>query len=385
MSWLNPTMIWNEAVMIAQKIPLPQVIITIAMFIGAWLISGLFKRMTKRYFSKRLGESNSFWARFWKKERRFILRSIGWVIWIAFFGAALFVWAGHLSRMAGRLEAIYVPLGRAAVIIIIALLTLKATRVVMTIVLDQLTPIAGRGMKRAQRRMETLNHVFNYGITFAILGITVMMLLDTFGIDLKAVLATVGVASVAIGFGAQSLVKDFISGIFILTEDQYGVGDVVNINGESGFVERMTLRMTQLRNMEGILITVPHGSITNVKNMTSTWSRVDYTIGVGYATDLDHALDVLMEEAEKLRADYPNEIIEAPERIGVDEFGDSSITIRILIKTAPLKQWMMKRELNRRIHKRFEAEKIEIPFPQRTLWIREPKEEILAKLAEKHA
>ena len=365
-------------------IPVSHVLATILLFIVALVGKSVLKLLIKRAFSGKSKNTGSFWRKFWIDEKKFISKSINWIVWVSFIGGTLYIWASYIGRFVIHLEHIYAPIIRSIIIIIAALLLLKTIKHLIRFIVEQFTPLAEQKQKRGKQRVETLSHTFNYGSTIIVLTIAAMMMLNTFGIDLKALLATVGVASLAIGFGAQSLVKDIVSGIFILIEDQYGVGDVIATNGEGGLVERMTLRITQLRNTHGMLITIPNGNINTVKNLTSEWSRVDYKIGVAYGTNLDFALDALMDEAKKLKTDMPSEIIADPERIGVDEFGDSSITIRIWIKTEPLKQWAVQRELNRRVNIRFEKDGIEIPFPQQTLWIREPREELFAKLAENH-
>ncbi|MBN1283288.1 MAG: mechanosensitive ion channel family protein [Proteobacteria bacterium] len=273
----------------------------------------------------------------------------------------------------------YPPVLKAAAIVIIAALALNAVNRLVRLLVERVTPFAQQSTIRGKQRVDTLSHTFRYGSTIVIFTVALLMIMGSFGIDLKALLATVGIAGIAIGFGAQSLVKDIVSGIFILVEDQFAVGDVVMMGGEGGVVERMTLRITQLRNTEGMLITIPNGSIATVKNLTSEWSRVDYKIGVAYATDLDRAMDILADEAKGLKADMPELIMDDPEPLGADEFNDSSITLRIWIKTRPLKQWVVRREYNRRVHRRFEREGIEIPFPQRTVWMKGPSDKPAGK------
>jgi small-conductance mechanosensitive channel len=368
---------------IIKDMPWTLIGITAGLFIAAFIINKLIKRFLKKAMARMVADESSFWSQFWKSEHTLVLSSVGWVIWLAFIGGAIYLWSGRIGKLFTRVQTLYPPLLRAVVIILVTIIVLKATQILIHVIIDKITPIAETAAVRGTQRVQTLRHAFIYGSTIVIITIGTLMILSNFGIDMKAILATVGIASVAIGFGAQSLVKDIVSGIFIIIEDQFAVGDVAMINSEGGVVERMTLRVTQLRNTAGMLITIPNGSIDMVKNLTSEWSRVDYKIGVAYETDLDRALDVLIDEIVKLKADMPEEIIEEPERLGVDEFGDSSITLRVWIKTKPLMQWKVNRELNRRVHKRFEKEGIEIPFPQRTLWIREPKEEaLLAALSE---
>lgn len=368
---------------VLKSMPWTLIAITIGLFVAAFVINTVLKRFLKRAAARKAVDEQSFWSQFWKAEHNLVLSSIQWVVWLTFIGVAMYIWSGHIGKLFMKVKTIYPPMLKAVVIVLVTVIALKAVQILIRVIIEKITPLAETTTVRGTQRMHTLSHAFNYGSTILIITIGTLMLLSNFGIDMKAVLATVGIASVAIGFGAQSLVKDIVSGIFIIVEDQFAVGDVAMINDEGGLVERMTLRVTQLRNTAGMLITIPNGSINMVKNLTSEWSRVDYKIGVAYETDLDHALDVLMDEIGKLKADMPEEIIEEPERLGVDEFGDSSITLRVWIKTQPLKQWKVNRELNRRVHKRFEKEGIEIPFPQRTLWIREPKEEaLLAALSE---
>ena len=363
------------------SVPWDTVLVTALLFLATLALTRLSKRFLIRRAEKakeHKAETGGFWKNFWETENRFLKRSLSTLLWLAFVAASLSIWAVHIGNTFEKIEHLIPHIFRCIFIIIGFVALLKASRITIKVFVER-----GKAMTedsaRGTQRMQTLEHIFRYISTALITFVAVLMLLNNFGIDLAAILATVGVASLAIGFGAQSLVKDIVSGIFILVEDQFAVGDVVVVNGEGGFVERMTLRITQLRNTEGTLVTVPNGSIANVKNMTSEWSRVDYKIGVGYGTDLDRGMEVLMDEARKLAADMPDKIVGEPEAIGVDEFCESSITLRVWIKTRPLMQWAVRREYNRRIHRRFDKEGIEIPFPQHTLWLREPGE---AKLLE---
>jgi small conductance mechanosensitive channel len=192
--------------------------------------------------------------------------------------------------------------------------------------------------------------------------------LTSVGLDIRPVLATAGVASLAIGFGAQNLVKDVISGFFIILEDQYGQGDIVNLDGDEGSVENLNLRTTQLRNSQGTLIIKTNGSITVVRNMSKDWSRIDFRIGVAYNSDLTKVLKALDEEGHELRKEFPNDVLDRPEVLGVESFNESDITVRMLIRSRPGMQFDLRRALNRKIKERFDRDKIEIPFPQRVHW-----------------
>jgi small conductance mechanosensitive channel len=197
-----------------------------------------------------------------------------------------------------------------------------------------------------------------------------MMVLSEIGIDLKPLLAAAGLGGLAIGFGAQGLVKDVISGFFILLEDSIAVGDVVEIAGVSGLVEEVKLRSIRLRDVSGSVHVVPNGIVDRVKNMTKGFSFYVFDVGVAYREDVDCVMAVLVEIAEELRADplYAEDILEPLEMLGVDRFDDSAVIIRCRLKTVPSKQWRVGREMNRRIKKTFDAKGIEIPFPHRTLY-----------------
>lgn len=195
-----------------------------------------------------------------------------------------------------------------------------------------------------------------------------MMILDLF-IAIGPLLAGVGVAGLAVSFGAQSLVKDVISGFFILLENQFAVGDVVAVNDIGGKVERMTLRVVMLRDLEGVLHIIPNGSITVVSNRTRGFSRSVLDIGVAYEEKIDHVLDVLRTLAQEYHKDpaWRDAFLEPPEVLGVQALADSSVNVRVLLTTRPGRQWEVGREFRRRVKNRLDAEGISIPFPQRTL------------------
>jgi len=223
---------------------------------------------------------------------------------------------------------------------------------------------------RTVQRLHTFSGAMKGASAFVIVTVGFLIALFVLGVNIVPLLAGASILGVAISFGSQSLVKDMINGLFILLEDQYGVGDVITANGEMGLVEKMNLRITQLRSFDGDLITIPNSSIALVKNHTSEWSRVNLAIDVAYKTDLDHAIAVIEKVAFKMSRErkWRELILESPKVLGVDKFGDNSITIRIWIHTQPLKQWEVGREFRRRLKYAFDAEGITIPFPQRSLW-----------------
>jgi len=225
--------------------------------------------------------------------------------------------------------------------------------------------------ERLQRRKTLGTFITTAGIILIVV-ITTMMILEEVGLSVGPLLATAGVAGLAIGFGAQTLVKDFISGVFILLEDQYAIGDVIRTADVDGVVEEVNLRTTILRDIHGVVHVVPNGEIRVVSNMTKEWSRAVLEIGVGYGEDPDRVIAVLEDIAAEVYEDpvFRAVLLEKPTVPGVEAFADSAITIRMMAKTVPLKQWDVAREIRRRIKHRFDAEGIEIPFPQRTIWQR---------------
>ena len=195
-------------------------------------------------------------------------------------------------------------------------------------------------------------------------------MLDELGVNLAPLLAGAGVVGLAIGIGAQSLVKDFLSGIFILIEDQFGVGDIVDLDGTSGTVEAISLRTTQLRAVEGTVWHVPNGEIRRVGNMSKHWSRALLDIQVAYGADVDRARRVIKRTADEVWRERSGVVLEEPEVWGVEELGASSVLIRLVVKTTPSRQWEIARLLRERIKAAFDAEGIEIPFPQQAVWHR---------------
>lgn len=223
---------------------------------------------------------------------------------------------------------------------------------------------------RAEQRIEALTSVLRSVVTFAVWLIALFMILGALGIDVGPLLAGAGILGIALGFGAQSLVKDFISGMFILVEDQFGVGDIVDLDQEtSGVVEAVSLRTTRLRAVDGTVWHVPNGDIRRVGNMSQHWSRSLLDVEVAYSTDIEHAKAVIKHVADALwEADEA--IIEEPEMWGVEQLAANGVVLRLVIKTTPSDQWRISRELRQRIKDAFDAEGIEIPLPQQAVWHR---------------
>lgn len=224
--------------------------------------------------------------------------------------------------------------------------------------------------REAVKRAETLGRVFRYVVAVVISLVAGMMVLSELGISLAPILGAAGVAGVAIGFGAQSLVKDFFSGFFLLFEDQIRTGDVVKIAGHAGLVEEITLRHTRLRDYDGNVHYVPNGMIDSVVNMSRGYAQAVMDIGVAYRENTDHVYKVMRETARQMRADadFGPRILDDLEIAGVDKWADSAVVIRCRFKVLALEQWSVRREYLRRLKMAFDEAGIEIPFPHLTLY-----------------
>jgi small conductance mechanosensitive channel len=227
-----------------------------------------------------------------------------------------------------------------------------------------------------EKRAETLAQII--GAASHIFGYTIglFMILRELGLNIAPLLTGAGIAGVALGLGAQSIVRDFLSGFFILMENQYRVGDVVGVGEHEGLVEQITLRTTILRDVEGVVHIVPNGEIKSVRNLTYGWSRIKLDVGIAYETDLDRAMAVLAEIGAGMAADpvFGPKIMEPPQVLGVERLDDWQVVIRIIVKTLPRMQWEVAREYRRRIKDGFDARGIPIPFPRQVVSLtREPR------------
>ena len=237
--------------------------------------------------------------------------------------------------------------------------------------------MSDRPNPRVALRIPLLNQTIQDVMRYVVISIGILLFLYAIKMPLPLVLTALGV----VGLSAQNLIKDWISGFLILWEDQYTEGDVITINSKMGLVEHLNLRQTQLRTLDGELVTIANGSFTTVINLTHQWSRINLGIEVAYDTDLDMAMTVIEDVATKMQhdSDWGEWMIEPPTLLGVDAFGENSITIRLLIKTQPMKQWDVGREYRRRLKQAFDQFNITIPFPQRSIWLENVSKENFSK------
>jgi small conductance mechanosensitive channel len=224
---------------------------------------------------------------------------------------------------------------------------------------------------RSAARATTLSFVLRSTSSVVVWTIAGAMILAELGVSLGPLIAGAGIAGVALGFGAQSLVKDFISGTFMLIEDQYGVGDIIDAGEASGTVEAVSLRTTRLRDVSGTVWHIPNGNILRVGNMSQQWARALLDVSLAVDTDVDHAQDVIKRVADGVwrDPDWSGDILEEPEVWGVERLGPDAIVIRLVVKTKPAEQFGVMRELRRRLAEAFAAEGVELPDAGRMVWV----------------
>jgi small conductance mechanosensitive channel len=221
-----------------------------------------------------------------------------------------------------------------------------------------------------EKRINTLTGILTGLIKIILISTYLMIVLQKIGINIAPILASAGIIGLAVGFGAQELVRDIISGFFILLENQVRAGDVAIINGTGGFVEKIALRTITLRDFSGTVHIFQNGKINSLSNMTKEWSAVVLDIGVAYKENVDQVMDIMRTVGEELRADplFSEKILEPIEVLGVDAFTDSAIIIKVRLKTKPITQWEVGREYRKRLKAAFDLNNIEIPFPHTTLY-----------------
>ncbi len=304
-----------------------------------------------------------------------IIGGVRFIIWVVAFFALLEVWGFGVSEIFA--QPWFEPLARSAVLIaFIILLAMIAWEVAEARIEAFMHAEDAKGdpVQRSQR-IRTLLPLFRNTFRVVLWAIVAMVILSQIGMNIGPLLAGAGIIGIAVGFGAQSLVKDIITGLFILMEDQLSVGDVVVIAGTGGIVEGMSLRTLRLRDLAGNVHLIPFGEIGRVTNMTKEFSYYVFDIGVAYRERVDEVIEVLRKLDEEYRQDpeFAQHILEPLEVLGVDGFADSAVIIKVRYKTKPIQQWTVGREFNRRIKNRFDELGIEIPFPHQTLYFGEDK------------
>ncbi len=264
------------------------------------------------------------------------------------------------------------------VIIVVSYIAYYIFKKVLPKLVESSVKTRGKGRKakaEMAKRSETLTGMLSGIIGIIIIVIALFSILDEAGVPIAPLLAGAGIVGIAVGFGAQHLIKDFLNGLFILLEDQYNKGDVVKISGIAGQVEEINLRRTTLRDLDGLVHSIPNGEITTASNYTKGWSRVNLDISVSYQENLDHVIEVINNVCDTLASDeyFKPKILKTPQVLRVSNFGASGIDIKILGDTQPLAQWEVTGEIRKRIKKAFDEEGIEIPWPHIKLFFGQEK------------
>lgn len=371
---------------------LPTVISVAGILVLMWVALRLSTHLIRRIAS-RMGEGDkehieeiAHWS---KQLTRFVRRTIGIVAGVAAFlmilrglgirGFPQLTWESVVEWLTGHGLRILLVLGGAFVLtrivhLLIARLSVFAAR--------REGPLAE--ITEQKKRTETLSGLLRLAASTIIISVAILIVLRELGVDIVPILTGAGIAGLAVGFGAQNLVRDMISGFFMILEDQVRVGDVAIINGKGGLVEQIRLRTVVLRGLDGTVHVIANGAITELSNMTKDFSCYVIDVGVAYKEDVDHVMDVLKQIGEELRQDpaYAEKILGPLEIFGVDSFADSAVVIKIRIKTLPIQQWTVGRELRRRIKNTFDAKGIEIPFPHLSVYAGEASKPLPVQVAE---
>lgn len=282
----------------------------------------------------------------------------------SYFGATVPVWATATLSLFN-------------VLIILGIAWLFRSLVMRSIRLLQLKLTNASQDDEEKKRVETLGRVFRYVTSVTIIVVALMLALSEIGVSIAPLLATAGVAGIAIGFGAQSVVKDYFTGIVMLLENQIRQGDIVEVAGKAGFVEEVTLRYVRLRDYQGSVHFVPNGVITTVTNLSRNFAFAVIDIGVSYRSDIDQVFDIMRDVSSALRhdPDFGAKILDDIEIAGVEQWADSAVMIKARIKVVALWHGPIRREYLRQLKVAFDANNIEIPFPQRVVYSKEEKKE----------
>ncbi len=257
-----------------------------------------------------------------------------------------------------------------------------AKRIIVKVVKMLVVPDLEEQDKRGEEQREkTLIQIFTLSLKIVLAVISILMIASEFGMEIGPILASAGVVGLALGFGGQYLIRDLISGLFIIIENQYRMGDFIETADKSGQVERISLRMTTLRDLDGDLHYIPHGEIKTVTNLSKKFSRINLNIGVGYGSDINKVISIVNKVGKELTDDkeWSTSILSAPKFLRVDDLGDSAVVIKVIGDTKPSQQWAVAGEMRKRLYEAFNESDIEIPFPQRTVHVVNSKELIASE------
>ena len=357
---------------------LPTILAVAGILTVMWAALTLSKRGIRRFADRMEEEDKEHieeierWA---GQLIRFIRRSIAIVAGVAAVfivlrglgirGLPHLTWEQVVTWLVGPGVRIIFVLGGAYVLTRIAHILLGQVPLMVTRAPGTPTEAAER-----KKRANTITNLLSGIVTTLVMSIAALIVLRELGVDITPIITAAGIGGLAVGFGAQNLVRDFISGFFLIVEDQVRVGDVATINGKTGVVEAIRLRTIVLRSLDGTVHVIPNGAISELSNLTKDFSYAVLDVGVAYKENVDHVMEVLKEIGEEFEKDskFSEKLLGSLEIFGVDSLDDSAVTIRSRIKTVPIQQWGVARELRRRIKNTFDAKGIEIPFPHISIY-----------------
>jgi len=362
---------------IAFKKLLPALVMAGVVLVLMWVATWLLSRGIRRLAQALRGHDQDRWHDVEAAAGRLnhLLRRVVQVLALLIAGVVILQGMGvrGVPRLTGE-EVVKWLLGPGFRIAVIAVGALGLTRAIHFFAEGLQDRLIGVGtsldVTERRKRVQTLARLLALTSDVLIMGIGVLMILRQVDVDITPILTGAGIIGLAVGFGAQNLVRDVISGFFLILENQVRVGDVASINGKSGLVEAIRLRTIVLRALDGTVHVIPNGAITELSNMTKDFSFAVVDVGVAYKEDVDRVMAVLRELGASLRQDpaWTPAILDALEVLGLDRFGDSAVIIKIRMKTMPSQQWAVARELRRRIKRVFDEQGIEIPFPHLSLY-----------------
>lgn len=282
-------------------------------------------------------------------------------------------------------ETVITSVSRILFILVVAWIAMSAVNIALRQLTTKLTDrgrAEGEVPTESAKRAETLVRLLRQGALIALWIIVTLIVLREVGVEIGPLLASAGIVGLAVGFGAQNLVRDVISGFFMILENQVRVSDVAIVNGTGGVVEQINFRTIVLRDLSGVVHVFPNGTINTLSNMTQEWSAYVLNMGVAYKEDVDKVMDVMRQVSTDMRADeyFGAAMIQDIEVLGVNDFADSAVVIKARLQTQPSKQWEVGREYRRRLKQAFDREGIEIPFPHRSIYFGEASKPILAQL-----
>jgi small-conductance mechanosensitive channel len=342
----------------------------VAIYLSLWLLDWVFERLFA--VNERIRERFPGLEQKTNQYIRIMRRVLGIVVVIFGLGVIVQIWGIPVSTLVASKIGSIIILRAIAILITLGLIiaVIEISQFICARLLEE------REGKELTKKRKTLIPLINTVIKIAAGFIGGIVILNQMGVNTKPILAGAGIVGLAVGFGAQTLVKDVINGLFILLQDLISVGDVAVFGDKGGLVEAVGLRTVTLRDLAGNVHVIPNSSIDTVTNMTKGYSRYVFDVGVAYRENVDDVMEVLREIGEEMQNDpeYGKDILEPLEILGVDSFADSAVIIKARITTKPIRQWAVGREFNRRMKKVFDERGIEIPFPHRTIYMGEPKE-----------